>query len=275
MGIFRARSRTPAGPTPQPVSNSGIVGLIAGFFGGTPADAQIPIGQAGGSYAPKTVSGDATLADTGALTVTKVNGQTLGALATLNVGTGLAASGGNLNLQTATGSTLGGVKVDNVTITAASGVIGANGRQLPGTTTNDNASAGNVGEFVSSEVALGTTSALTSGAPQNLTSVPLAAGDWDVWGTVFFFGASTTTVTALSSSISTTSATISTSPLCADNTLNYAGTTPFAGAAATVPVGPVRLSLPSATTVYMVAKAVFGTSTAETFGGGIYARRRR
>jgi hypothetical protein len=44
------------------------------------------------------ISGDATISSGGALTVTKTNGTAFGALATLGVGTGLVASGGNLGL---------------------------------------------------------------------------------------------------------------------------------------------------------------------------------
>jgi hypothetical protein len=55
----------------------------------TPTSGQIPIGNAGGTaYAPKTVSGDGTLASSGALLVTKTNGTPFGTAATLNAGTG-------------------------------------------------------------------------------------------------------------------------------------------------------------------------------------------
>lgn len=55
-----------------------------------PSDAQIPIAQSASAYAPKTVSGDCTLADTGAITCTKTSGTAFGTLATASA---VAASG--------------------------------------------------------------------------------------------------------------------------------------------------------------------------------------
>jgi hypothetical protein len=118
MGIFRSGGRTRPTVTPraafssssagtrdnttptQVLSASNVANLATSTIGGTPADAQIPVGQSGGSYAPKTVSGDASLLDTGALTVTKTNGVAFGPLATDTI--------------------------DNISIVASSGVISAN-----------------------------------------------------------------------------------------------------------------------------------------------------
>lgn len=47
-----------------------------------PSAAQIPVAQSASAYAPETVSGDATLASNGALTVTKTSGTAFGPLAT-------------------------------------------------------------------------------------------------------------------------------------------------------------------------------------------------
>ena len=53
-----------------------------------PAAGQIPVGNAGGTaYAPTSVSGDCTLASTGAITCTKTNTVAFGTAATVNTGT--------------------------------------------------------------------------------------------------------------------------------------------------------------------------------------------
>jgi hypothetical protein len=60
-----------------------------------------------------------------------------------------------------------------------SGLVNCANNVLVGTTTNDNAPAGNNGEYVSSSVAKTTPVTLVSATPANLTSVSLSAGDWD------------------------------------------------------------------------------------------------
>src|SRR4029077_4886616 len=54
------------------------------------------------------------------------------------------------------------------------------GDQLLGTATNDNATAGNVGEYIESVIPAGAAIAITSATNTNLTSISLTAGDWDV-----------------------------------------------------------------------------------------------
>jgi len=77
--------------------------------------------------------------------------------------------------------------------------------QLPGTTTNDNASAGNVGQYITSSVASPGTSVGTTGSTVNITSILLTAGDWDVHGNVCF-NLSGTTATNLAGAINITTA---------------------------------------------------------------------
>lgn len=61
--------------------------------------------------------------------------------------------------------------------------IAATGVSFLGTTTNDNAATGYVGEYVSSTVLIGAAVAMTTGSSQDITSISLTAGDWDVYGT--------------------------------------------------------------------------------------------
>lgn len=73
---------------------------------------------------------------------------------------------------------------------------------IKGTTTNDSATAGNVGEYVVSTG--GPTNFATSGQYGDFTSIALTAGDWDVTGFVVAT-ANSATVTRWLAGISTTS----------------------------------------------------------------------
>lgn len=146
---------------------------------------------------------------------------------------------------------------------------------IAGTVAADSAQAGSVGEVITATVVAASAISLTSVTSANVTSISLTAGDWDVWGSVAFTLASTTTMGYLSGGISTTSATLP---------LNNAGVDTQAGAGtnATIDVTvdsvltimPVRINVSATTTVFLVARAKFGTSTCKAYGT-IYARRRR
>src|SRR5689334_2108352 len=122
--------------------------------------------------------------------------------------------------------------------------------QLPGSTTNDNATAGNLGEFVSSDVPVGSAVSLTTATTANVTSISLSAGDWDLWATVATNPAGTTTTSKIIGAISTTSATLPTAVNGgAYEQLNMAVA---AGLGQIIPVGYMRLSLSATTTVFLV-----------------------
>jgi len=145
------------------------------------------------------------------------------------------------------------------------------GDQLLGTTTNDNATAGNVGEFVSSTVNSGSAVSLTTNVAANITSISLTAGDWDVFIDAYFSFAGTTSVTNMQTSISTISATISQTP---GNwgVVQQAASVPTAANPTNLGAGPVRLSLSGTTTVFLVVQATF--TVAATSAYGIISARR-
>ena len=146
---------------------------------------------------------------------------------------------------------------------------------LFGTTTNDNATAGNVGEYQSNSVASGSALALSTGVTANLTSVILSAGDWDVWGQVLWTFGATTNATVLDIGLSTSSATFP--PLDGLSVMQWGNSGgQVLGANPTAPVPPVRtrFSLSATTTVFLVVLAAFTVSTAKAFGS-IQARRVR
>ena len=137
---------------------------------------------------------------------------------------------------------------------------------IVGTTTNNNANAGSVGEYVT---ATGTAVSLTNNTPANCTSISLTAGDWDVYGSALFNPAGTTTTNAILVGISTTSATTPAAPL-----YSILGLAAPAGVGNSLVAPSQRISLASTTTVYLVTNAIFAVSTM-TVTGQIWARRRR
>ncbi len=143
---------------------------------------------------------------------------------------------------------------------------------IVGTTTNDNASAGFVGEILESTVLIGSGVSLSTGNPTDITSITLTAGDWDVWGTVVTSPSSGTTTSSVVGWVSTTSATIPTSP-----NAGAISTFPVPIAATTalrLSVGQRRVSVSTNTTCYLSISVSFAVST--MFGYGyIGARRRR
>ena len=143
---------------------------------------------------------------------------------------------------------------------------------IVGTTTNNNANAGAIGEVISSTPAA-TTTGLTSGTAANATSNSLTAGDWDVSANIWANPAGAATLTTVMfGGISTTSATLPVNAAGFANMPIPSGYT--AGSAAGVSAGTIRLSLASTTTVYAIVLAYFSGGTCGSFAH-LMARRRR
>jgi hypothetical protein len=228
----------------------------------------------------ETVTGVKTFGSAGAVGRLKVAGTTSGAV-TLDA-TAIAGTG-TLTLPAATDTLVGKATTDTFTnktfnsagtgnVLQVSGVTVSAG-QYPGETTTGSATAGNVGEYVESVIASGSATALTTGASKNVTSITLAAGDWDVSGNIGFLTAATTSVTVVAASISlvtnTSDATVGRQ--CASS---FPARVPGAGTFYQYCVGPVRLSVSGSTTVYLVAYSEF-TIAANSAWGIIHARRAR
>lgn len=140
-----------------------------------------------------------------------------------------------------------------------------------GTTTNDNAAAGMVGEIVSATVLAGAAVALINGTVINVTSISLTAGDWDVNAVGVTSAAATTVVGAFGIGISTTSATFPPLPSTGySQTQGGSVTQPFYH----LNTGVVRISIAATTTVFLIGYSNFSTST-NTMYGQIRARRVR
>jgi len=186
-----------------------------------------------------------------------------------------ADTSGVLALQTAGTTAISIDASQAVTLTGA--ITPSQTAGIVGTTTNNNANAGSVGEVVSSSVAVGSAVSLTTAATatsgKTITSISLTAGDWDVFGIVGINMAATTNFTASAGGINTVADTL--------NSL-YEEETRFSyGAGGFVPNNvfsfafpTTRVSIASTTTYYLIGYASFTISTATAFGR-ITARRIR
>lgn len=148
---------------------------------------------------------------------------------------------------------------------------GGNTGQHAGTATNDSASAGNVGEFISSTIAKGSAVALTTGVTANVTTISLTAGDWDVSGIVAVNPNAATTMDYVFGAVSVTSATLPTDGAGGQFFCKGHGAT---NNLIQQPTGTIRVSLSATTTYYLVCQSGFGTNTNAAYGY-IGARRVR
>jgi len=222
------------------------------------------------------VTGVKTFGSAGAVGRFKLAGTTSGT----TVVDATAVASGTLTLPAATDTLVGKATTDTLTnktfnstgtgnVMQVSGVTVSSG-QYPGEPTTGNATAGNVGEFVSQTVLVGAAVSLTNGVAANITSISLTAGDWDVSGNVDFLPAGTTTVNSVSAWTSITSATFPTSPNAgALNRIQAPFTT---GVDQVLPVGVQRISVSGTTTVFLSALAGFSVSTMQGYG---FLRARR
>ncbi len=141
---------------------------------------------------------------------------------------------------------------------------------IVGTTTNDNANAGSVGELIISTVVAGSAVALTTNTAANVTSISLTAGDWEVQGDIYFTGGTTTVGVYRTASVSQTTAALDLNPPNYNIVPDY-GSTPYAvttgntnGLGVFTPA--IRKSLSGTTTIFLVAQAGFSASTTSAYG---------
>jgi hypothetical protein len=142
-----------------------------------------------------------------------------------------------------------------------------------GTTTNDNASAGYIGEYVSSAVTA--VNAGGTGVWGDATSISLTAGDWDVCG-FCNWDINGATWSDARLGISTTSGNSGTG---LSSTINYAigswasTSTTFQTVPLSIP--SYRISLSSTTTIYLKYYSTYSSGTPRLSGASIHARRVR
>lgn len=151
--------------------------------------------------------------------------------------------------------------------------IVANGKDRAGTNTNDSAAAGDVGEYVESNIPDSAPVSLVSSTSKNVTSISLTAGDWDVSGVVGYLTTGTTSVNAMYSSYSLISNTLDTTNGRVATEIFNPASVP-GGSTYHNPLKTCRFSLAVTTTIYLIAYGVFTVSTLNAFGN-ISARRVR
>lgn len=180
-------------------------------------------------------------------------------------GTGIYSTGGN-TLRISTGG------LNNVTISTTAVLLGLP-TSLAGTTTNDSAAAGFVGQFVSATV--GNVNSTGTGQWFDVTSISLTAGDWDVTGMANESNnGGTWTTGALG--ISTTTGNSPTGLVSGESLISgswaSSSTTPTS---VCFTVMPVRFSLAATTTIYLKCQLSFSAGTARVEGASLRARRIR
>lgn len=142
-----------------------------------------------------------------------------------------------------------------------------------GVTDGSDASSGQVGEYITSNIVIGSAVSMSSGTTGPITLISLTAGDWDVWANVITNPAVGTTTGTLEVGISTTSSALPTAPANGGNNINSFVSSSGAGF---VQGGNcmMRVSIASTTTVYIVALANFSGGSLSAYGS-IQARRAR
>lgn len=133
---------------------------------------------------------------------------------------------------------------------------------IVGTTTNDSANAGSVGEIISSNQT--TPQSLTSGVVSVITSISLTAGQWLVFGTVEYTPDTSTVMSKIASAASASPTVFSPSIDAEQLTITF--TAGGAGVLQRVSVPTQVLQLASTTTSYLLARPVFTTSTCTALG---------
>jgi len=201
-----------------------------------------------------TGSGTVSSGTTNQLAYYAANGTTVSGLATALNGVLVTDGSGVPSIS----STIPAFITSSITFSPTTGGI-------VGTTTNNNAAAGKVGEVISSAVLFASGVSLSTITSTNITSISLTAGDWDVYG--FFRVDFTVNAVEIYGWTSTTSATLPDASLRAG--IGGTGIGPYGGA-----ITPQRLSLSATTTVYLSTYANFSSGTA-TASGLLWARRAR
>lgn len=144
--------------------------------------------------------------------------------------------------------------------------------QIPGTATNDNAASGNVGEYITSTVLVGSAISVLNNTPTNIASISISGGDWNVCGSLAENPAGTTVISQTLAWISVSSATIPVAPNGGAEVIDSHAL--GAGSGNVFTIGCAGISVASTTTVYLSTQQSFAVSTNSSYGF-IGARRVR
>lgn len=179
-------------------------------------------------------------------------------------------SGGGSSTAMTWGDRVSSVACGGTTITTT-GTCFTTG-QFPGIASNTAATSGNVGEVISTSVAVGSAVSATSGTPVSYASISLPAGDWDVWSNVVSAPAGGTTTTIAGCWVDTVNSGFPTVPNGGSYT--FAAALPGAGQNSATACGQRQYLLNTTTTIYAMCDLIFSGGTNACYGF-IGARRRR
>ncbi len=138
--------------------------------------------------------------------------------------------------------------------------------KIDGVTNGSNAPVGDIGEV---RTGTGTSQSLTTATVQSVYSLSLPAGDWDIQGTVSYTRGASTVVSYTQQGINLNSVSLGALGTYTSLAASFSDTVP---SVFTTPV--VRINLASTSTVYLVTKTGFTTSTLNATGY-LYCRRVR
>ncbi len=122
------------------------------------------------------------------------------------------------------------------------------------------------GAASAASVVSGSAVALTTATPVDVTTLPLAAGKWAVFGAVYFTGAGITTVTRCAGSIGTVANTLATTPGQFSNSYLAAATVTNIGEDVAVTGIGTFVTLGAPAIYHLVARADFAVSTLGAYG---------
>jgi hypothetical protein len=181
----------------------------------------------------------------------------------------VSSSTGNVSIAATTASTTtsSGALVVSGGVGVGGAIYAAN---LGGTSTNNNAASGCIGEYTSATTAYASKVSLTSNTAANIVSISLTAGDWDVQFNPVFTQDTALTTSGLLAGVSSSSATLPSG--AAERAHSPSGPNGNSDVSIAPPV--TRISLASTTTIYGVATGIFSAGTMSAYGF-IRARRVR
>lgn len=125
-------------------------------------------------------------------------------------------------------------------------------------------SSGDIGEFLTSQVVVGSAVALASFVPLDVTHIDLPAGDWDVWGSVVFAPAGGVAMGTLAAWVSLASATL---PGDLSDGGFFSLRLAFSvGQTQAIPAGRLRFNTATTERVYLSALAGFTGAGVSAYG---------
>lgn len=176
-----------------------------------------------------------------------------------SIAAGATAGVSSLNGLTGGLSVVGGTGM-SVSAGGTSVTVNASAAVLPGSTGNTAAAAGNLGEYIKSEVLSGSAVGLSTGVDKDVTTVSLTAGDWQCQGSVFVNSGGT--ITIVQAWINTTVNTAPTRP----NAGGFTQTGIISSSSQVgIPAGSIQYLLSGSQTVSLGTNASF-SSTANAYG---------